>query len=253
MQTQPSELTEPTELTELTELSRMSWTDVPGGATVLVPTGSTEQHGPHLPLDTDTVIAVAVARAVAAELGQQHSRQQGGAAVVVAPALPYGASGEHQHFPGTVSLGSEALHAVLVELVRSLSTWARRIVFINAHGGNVAPLARAVMQMNREGHRTAWVPCVAGAVDAHAGRTETSLMLHLAPDSVDLSRAVCGNTTPVAELMPAMTAGGVAAVSVSGILGDPAGAGAAEGEALLRAAVPGVEINGAGAKRQPGG
>lgn len=222
----------------------MSWTEVPGGATVLVPTGSTEQHGPHLPLDTDTVIAVAVARAVAAELTRphdgQHSRQPGGAAVVVAPALPYGASGEHQHFPGTVSLGSEALHAVLVELVRSLSTWARRIVFINAHGGNVAPLARAVMQMNQEGHRTAWVPCVAGAVDAHAGRTETSLMLHLAPDSVDLSRAVCGNTTPVAELMPAMTAGGVAAVSVSGILGDPAGAGAAEGEALLSAAVSSV-------------
>nr|WP_237688327.1 mycofactocin biosynthesis peptidyl-dipeptidase MftE [Arthrobacter jiangjiafuii] len=219
----------------MSELSALSWPEVPGGATVLVPTGSTEQHGPHLPLDTDTVIAVAVARAVAAELAGLGGED--GAAVVVAPALPYGASGEHQHFPGTVSLGSEALHAVLVELVRSLSTWARRIVFVNAHGGNVAPLARAVMQMNREGHRTAWVPCVAGAADAHAGRTETSLMLHLAPDTVELSRAVCGNTTPVAELMPAMTAGGVAAVSVSGILGDPAGAAAAEGEALLRAAV----------------
>lgn len=220
----------------LPELSALSWPQVPGGATVLVPTGSTEQHGPHLPLDTDTVIAEAVARGVAAELGAQWR----GAAVVVAPALPYGASGEHQHFPGTVSLGSEALHAVLVELVRSLSTWARRIVFINAHGGNVAPLARAVTQLNHEGHRTAWVPCVTGAVDAHAGRTETSLMLHLAPDRVDLSRAVCGNTTPVAGLMPAMTAGGVAAVSVSGILGDPAGAGAAEGEELLRAAVSSV-------------
>lgn len=218
------------------ELAALSWPDVPGGATVLVPAGSTEQHGPHLPLDTDTVIAVAVARGVAAELGGQRHRGR----VVVAPALPYGASGEHQQFPGTVSLGSDALQTVVIELVRSLSTWAGRIIFVNGHGGNTAALARAVTRLTGEGHTVSWVPGLAGAVDAHAGRTETSLMLHLSPESVDTGRAVRGNTTALADLMPALTAGGVAAVSESGILGNPAGATAAEGAELLRGAVSSV-------------
>lgn len=218
------------------ELAALSWPDVPRGATVLVPAGSTEQHGPHLPLDTDTVIAVAVARALAAEMtGLRDSRP-----VIVAPALPYGASGEHQQFPGTVSLGREALQTVVIEAVRSLSIWAGRIIFLNAHGGNTAALAGAVSQLTGEGHRVSWVPCLSGAADAHAGRTETSLMLCLAPESVDMGRAVRGNTAALADLMPAMSAGGVAAVSASGILGNPAGATAAEGAELLRSAVSAV-------------
>ena len=82
-----------------------------------------------------------------------------------------------------------------------------------------------------------WVPCVTEEFDLHAGFTETSLMLHLRPESVRLDRAVAGNTRPLREILPAMRSGGVAAVSPTGVLGDPAGATADEGERLLAAKV----------------
>jgi creatinine amidohydrolase len=211
-------------------LSRRSWPQVPEEALVLVPVGSFEQHGPHLPLDTDTAIAAAVAQGAAAEL----PRRRPGEPVLVAPPVTYAASGEHQSFAGTISIGHEALRSMLVELVRSLATWCGRVVFVNGHGGNLPSLSGAVARMREEGHRVAWVPCETETVDAHAGFTETSLMLHLAPDRVDMTRAAPGNTAPVAELLPAMTASGVAAVSPSGVLGDPTAATAAEGERVLR-------------------
>jgi mycofactocin system creatininase family protein len=190
---------------------------------VLVPVGSIEQHGPHLPLDTDTAIARAVADRLAPALGDAW----------VAPAVSYGASGEHQAFPGTCSIGTEALRVVLVELVRSIRCWARRVVLVNAHGGNLAAVRGAVEQLRSEGHDVAWVPCATEDVDLHAGRTETSLMLHLAPWSVRQDKAEAGNTQPLQEILPAMLAGGVAAVSGNGVLGDPTGASAAEGARLL--------------------
>jgi len=193
---------------------------------VLVPLGSVEQHGPHLPVDTDTVIAEAVAHRVAARLP---------GSVVVAPALAYGASGEHQSFPGTTSIGTAALHHVIIELTRSLRTWADRVVFVNGHGGNLATLDSAVRQLTDEGHDVRWLPCATPGGDAHAGRTETSLMLYLRPGAVQLHRAVPGNTTPVAELMPRLVAAGVAAVSPNGVLGDPTGATKEEGRNLLEA------------------
>jgi creatinine amidohydrolase len=211
------------------------WPDVPVAATVLVPVGSLEQHGPHLPLDTDTVIANAVAEAAAARLAA------GGPSVLVAPTIPIGASGEHQAFPGTVSIGHEALRAVLVEIVRSLSTWAGRTVFVNGHGGNVPTLRDALAQMRAEGHDVAWVPCAfESAIDAHAGRDETSVMLHLAPARVTMSRAVQGRMEPLSELLPELIAHGVRRVSPNGVLGDPTGADVARGEALLRRLVDDV-------------
>jgi mycofactocin system creatininase family protein len=191
---------------------------------VLVPVGSTEQHGPHLPLDTDSVIATAVADALALRVQGQ---------VVVAPALSYGSSGEHQSFAGTVSIGSEVLRLLIVELVRSLSTWAGRIVLVNAHGGNISALSGAVLQLRAERHNVAWLPCDVRGADLHAGRTETSLMLHLRPDAVRLERSVAGELRPIDELLPELRAGGVAAVSSSGVLGDPNGANASEGVRLL--------------------
>lgn len=149
-------------------LANRHWPDVPVAATVLGPVGSLEQHGPHLPLDTDTVIANAVAEVAAARL------VAGWASVLVAQTITIDASGEHQAFPGTVSIGHEALRVVLVEIVRSLSTWAGRIVFVNGHGGNVPTLRDALAQMRAEGQDVAWVPCAfESAVDAHAGRDET--------------------------------------------------------------------------------
>lgn len=199
----------------MTSLARATSAETAGAGLVLVPLGSIEQHGPHLPLDTDTVIATAVAHEVAAALDAW-----------VAPPLSYGSSGEHQSFPGTVSVGTEALTHQLVELVRSLRTWAQRVVIVNAHGGNVAAL--------RASDEIEWVACATEEHDLHAGRTETSLMLHLRPESVRLDRAEAGNTQPLSEILPAMMTGGVAAVSSNGVLGDPAGATAEEGERVLR-------------------
>lgn len=207
---------------------------LPAGPTVLVPVGSTEQHGPHLPLDTDTVIAVGVATGAARALGER------GQDVVVAPAIAYGSSGEHQDFAGTSSIGTGVLHDVVVELTRSMSTWASRVVFVNGHGGNLTALRGAVAQLVQEGHEVAWVPCATEEVDLHAGRTETSLMLHLAPGKVRLDRAEPGNTGTLEELLPLMMAGGVKAVSANGVLGDPAGASAEEGAAVLASMVADV-------------
>src|SRR5687768_15106948 len=106
----------------LAELARSVWPALPDGALVLVPVGSTEQHGPHLPLNTDSVIAEAVARLSVEQLAIGLPDRS----VLLAPTLAYGASGEHADFPGTVSIGHEALRAVLVEIVRSVSPWAGR-------------------------------------------------------------------------------------------------------------------------------
>jgi len=197
------------------------WPEI-GRPTVLVPVGSTEQHGPHLPLDTDTRVAAAVAARAAA-----------GTDLLVAPPIAYGASGEHEAFAGTVSIGHDALRLLLVELGRSAARWAARLVFVNGHGGNGATLIDAVGLLRHEGRDAAWFPCACGG-DAHAGRTETSLVLALNPALVR-GGAAAGNTAPLDELLPAMRAGGVAAVSPNGVLGDPAGASAEEGERLLAA------------------
>jgi mycofactocin precursor peptide peptidase len=212
-------------------LGHLAWPDVPAGATVLVPVGSTEQHGPHLPLNTDTVIADAVAGAAAERLtGSGHT-------VVVAPAFAHGASGEHAGFPGTISLGHEALRFLLVEAVRSLSLWAGRTVFVNGHGGNAPTLGAAVAQLRGEGHEVGWTGCVLPGADPHAGRAETSVMLHLAPADVRMRKAAPGDTRPLPVLMPELIEKGVKAVSPNGVLGDPTGATGEEGAALLDAAV----------------
>lgn len=213
------------------ELASATTTALPDGGPdlVLVPLGATEQHGPHLPLGTDTMLAEAVSRQVASRLG-------GAPGVLVAPALPYGSSGEHQSFAGTVSIGTPALVTVIVELGRSMTTWARRIVLVNGHGGNLDALRQAVPLLREEGRDVAWVPCPVGR-DAHAGLGETAALLHLAPALVDEAAIEPGATGALADLLPAMQAGGVAAVAPNGILGDPTSAGAAEGERVLEAAV----------------
>ncbi|NYI75573.1 mycofactocin biosynthesis peptidyl-dipeptidase MftE [Nocardioides panzhihuensis] len=203
-------------------LADRPWPEIVPGGTVLVPLGSTEQHGPHLPLDVDTVIATAVADELAPLTGAS-----------VAPAVPVGASGEHQSFPGTISIGTEALAALVVELGRSLTTWASRVVFVNGHGGNLEGVQAAVRTLRAEGRDVAWVPCQVPYADPHAGLTETSLMLHLAPERVRLRNAARGNTRPLRELLPRMRAGGVEAVSANGVLGDPTGATAEIGKRIL--------------------
>jgi creatinine amidohydrolase len=203
------------------DLAEMTWTALPERPLVLVPVGSTEQHGPHLPLETDTLVARSVAQRLAEILDGY-----------VAPAVSFGASGEHQGFPGVVSLGTDVLRAALVELVRSTSMWAGRVVLVNGHGGNLEAVTGAVDQLRDEGHQVSWVPC-AVAGDAHAGHTETSLLLHLAPWLVRPHDAVVGNTRPIRELLPELRESGVRTASANGVLGDPRAATAAEGAALF--------------------
>jgi creatinine amidohydrolase len=210
-------------------LASTTWPEVSRGELVLVPVGSTEQHGPHLPLDTDAVIADTVAREAAIALG-----------AYVTPPIAFGSSGEHQSFAGTVSIGTDALRTVLVELVRSLRTWAGPVLFVNAHGGNLTAVDAAVEQLRTERHTVGWVACATENVDLHAGRTETSLMLHLRPDQVRLERAAAGDTRPLRDILPLMIAGGVAAISANGVLGNPAGASAAEGAEIVASMVSDV-------------
>lgn len=193
---------------------------------VLLPLGSCEQHGPHLPLDTDETVAQAVS-ARAAELLAP------GCDALVAPPQPYGASGEHEGFPGTVSIGTEALRLLLVELGRSMLRWAGRLVVVNAHGGNVPAVLAAVRLLRYEGRDVAWWPCAPDGADAHAGRAETSMMLEARPARVHLDRAVAGATEPIGALMDRLVTESVRGVSESGVLGDPAGANADEGADLL--------------------
>lgn len=209
----------------ISRLSSATWTDVDRAdrRLLVVPLGSLEQHGPHLPMDTDLRIAVAVAdRACAGRQG-----------VALAPGIPIGASGEHAAFPGTLSVGTDALATYLLELGRHAARDWPRLLLVNAHGGNIPAVTTAVDRLQYEGRAaSAWHAAIPGA-DAHAGRTETSLMLAIAPDTVRPEAAEPGATTPINDLMPRLREAGVRAISENGILGDPTGATADEGERLL--------------------
>lgn len=210
-------------------LAAATWPEVADAdrTVLLVPLGSTEQHGPHLPLATDTVVATQLAAEVHRRLPQ----------VGLAPAIPYGASGEHAHFPGTLSIGTEALQALLVEFVRHAAGDWQHVLVVNGHGGNADALARAAALTRYEGRSLLVHHAAGGGVraDPHAGYRETSLMLHLAPDTVRLDLAAPGAVEPLTDLLPRIAAGGVRAVSPNGVLGDPTGAAAAAGARIFQA------------------
>ncbi|HVV10213.1 mycofactocin biosynthesis peptidyl-dipeptidase MftE [Amycolatopsis sp.] len=205
----------------MTHLADVAWPEL-GRRILAVPLGAVEQHGPHLPYTVDTEVAVALCERVAAQRKD----------VVLAPALPFGSSGEHAGFPGTLSIGQDATEAVLVELVRSADSYAG-VILVCGHGGNAEPLRRALATLRYEGRNVrAWGPG-GSPDDTHAGRTETSVMLALRPSAVRLDRLEPGNTTPLPQLIHQLREGGVAAVSPSGVLGNPVGATAEEGERIL--------------------
>ena len=208
-------------------LGRTTWTDhwTPTRRPLLiVPVGACEQHGPHLPLDTDIRIATALAEGLATKFDEGQ--------LMVTPPLTITASGEHASFPGTLSIGSEVFEQVVIELVRS-ADWSAGVVLVNGHGGNRVPVERAVQVLRAEQRNVlAWWPKIAGG-DAHAGHSETSLMLAIAPDLVRMHRAEVGNTEPLADILDEMLEGGVRAVSPNGVLGDPRHATASHGRNLL--------------------
>lgn len=208
------------------QLGSATWLDIEatGRRHILaVPIGSLEQHGPHLPLDTDTRIAVELATRLALFRPD----------VVVAPAVAYGASGEHAAFPGTLLVNHAVLSDLLVELVRSARSSFDGVVMISAHGGNSEGLARVDARCRADGDPVVIWAAAPSDGDAHAGRTETSLMLAIDQGAVRLELAEAGCREPLDVILPRLRAEGVRPVSSNGVLGDPQGASAVEGESLL--------------------
>ncbi|MEV1113900.1 mycofactocin biosynthesis peptidyl-dipeptidase MftE [Actinosynnema sp. NPDC049800] len=209
----------------MTALGDLTWPEVADLAprsVLVVPIGSTEQHGPHLPGTVDTEVAACLAERVAAARPW----------AVLAPAVPYGSSGEHAGFPGTLSIGHHVVRALVLELVRSADVFAG-VLLVSGHGGNAEPLSRAVATAVAEGRSVAvWSP-TGPPRDSHAGHTETSVMLAVRPEAVRLDRLERGDTRPLPELMGVLRERGLRPVTANGVLGDPTTASAEAGHRIL--------------------
>ncbi|MBT0768400.1 creatininase family protein [Kineosporia sp. J2-2] len=219
---------------------------------MVLPTGAIEHHGAHLPLATDALIAGKVAEAAVLE---GRSR---GLDLWLLPTLTYTKSDEHAWAPGTMWLSAETLWATLIDLGRSIATTpARTVVFVNGHGGNTALLGVALRELRRRfGLATFSMPAgvqragrgVDGEPDElglgiHAGFGETSLVLHLRPDLVDLSLGERNVPEHIAGLeyigfngYP-VSFGWTSDDFGSGVIGDPTGATAEAGAALFTESV----------------
>lgn len=196
----------------------------------LLPVGSLEQHGAHLPLVTDTVIACDLAH----HLAGAH------ATLRLLPPLAFGCSHEHAAWPGTVSISARTLDAVVTDLARSLGRTS--LVLVNGHGGNHV-LANTVQE---SGGRMALFPgpqewesarATAGIVtdndtDMHAGELETSVLLHTRPELVRPGRETADHLTGPRHCMPTT---GLAPYTDTGVVGRPSLATAAKGRDLLSA------------------
>jgi creatinine amidohydrolase len=228
-------------------LADRTWTDAEAADpdVVVLPVGSTEQHGPHAPLGTDLLAAEAVA-----EAGVEASDLS----VVVAPAVPVGVAEEHRHFAGTLWVSEDTFRSYVGETVASIAShgWDR-VVVVNGHGGNVAPLREVCGRLTRDGTAYAvpftWFDAVdPGDVDGltpstgmgHAGRLETSIVSALDPALVREDRfdeAAAGASVGWGEWRAGTNlAYDTAAFAESGVVGDPDGSNAAVGESLLAAA-----------------
>ncbi|SHJ90319.1 creatinine amidohydrolase [Pseudonocardia thermophila] len=231
----------------MTALGGLAWPEVAdrlaGGATVVLPCGATEQHGPHLPLDVDTRHAAELA----SRLAQRHAN------CLAAPVVPIGVSSHHMPFAGTLSISEPTFLQVVRETVGSLRAHgAERICVFSAHIGNFAALAKYSAELSeqekekvtvfsdRDAFIGVWQETVArrtGTADnvgAHADVAETSIMLALAPEAVRTAELpVHGTGRLRAEDYAHIFADGIASVSETGVLGDTRGADAALGEELI--------------------
>lgn len=228
-----------------------------GDTTVILPLGSTEQHGPHLPLATDSVRAAALADGLATATP----------GCLVAPVLPVGCSDEHTGFAGLIGLNHATLAAVIVDCARRMAAWGvRRLVLLSAHGGNASALKAAARRLAAEEPRLeVWIAAsprglaetlaaiaaadgiAMDAVGLHAGEGETSEMLKLRPDLVRMDRAIAGYVGSMADVMPRLRCQGLQPVTASGTLGDPRAASANRGARYLAARIDGLRQSIAGA------
>jgi creatinine amidohydrolase/Fe(II)-dependent formamide hydrolase-like protein len=216
-----------------------------GRDTVVMALGATEQHGPHMALATDALLGDHLAQAIADRLD-----------AFLAPTLRFGCSEHHLGFPGTISLSEDTFAGIVADVVRSLlAGGAARIVLLPTHGGNFSPLATAVaalgagerehvialtdlgvlFEVARLGESEHGVPLSDGGL--HAGEWETSMMLAVHPELVDMSSAAAGYTGDMEQAVGAMFSGGVASISENGAIGDPSSASAEHGRRYWQAAV----------------
>ncbi|MYE73587.1 MAG: mycofactocin biosynthesis peptidyl-dipeptidase MftE [Acidimicrobiia bacterium] len=224
---------------------------------VIIPLGAFEQHGPHLPLDTDTLIAEAVADRAAQRAGE----------CVVSPCIPVGASSHHLAFKGTASLSDNVLKSVTVEVINTLlSHGFRGAYLVTGHAGNVGAMALVMAELDPTDRSRVvsfddW-PAQRDAVHqvaetkldlhrelvgTHGGHFETSILLAIAPHRVDMASAVAGHVGPASSASAKLRSEGMAALSPVGIIGDPRGASADAGElyldALVSLVVEGIEAH----------
>jgi creatinine amidohydrolase len=214
-------------------LDRMTWLQISehirsGRDTVIVPFGSTEQHGRHLPLGTDSVLGD--------ELGWRLAERLD---AFVAPTLRFGCSNHHMSFAGTISLAEDTFRSVVKDVVRSLCKHGfKRIILLPTHGGNFQPLKKAFRELGPTGEATilaftdlegltkiAFKSSGDFGVDAaksgaHAGEWETSIMLALRSEQVDMERASEGFLGELAEVF-AKIATGLENLDKHGVIGDP--------------------------------
>lgn len=201
-----------------------------GCDTILLAVGSTEQHGPHLPLGTDSLIGDKLVERVAKKLGN----------ALVAPTIRIGMSEHHMAFAGSMTLREETLEEVLVDCCRSLARHGfRLIVLVPTHGGNVKTVIRATERLTRESlsaravtqsddsaYLAAMVEVGAkykvtpGEVGTHAGHLETSVMLADYPEIVDMTRAARGTVDLGSDYEERLHEQGMHRLSPVGILGD---------------------------------
>jgi creatinine amidohydrolase/Fe(II)-dependent formamide hydrolase-like protein len=233
------------------QLDELTWPEVRaelerGRETVVIALGATEQHGHHLPLATDALLGDELAWRVAERLG-----------AFAAPTLRVGCSSHHLAFPGTLSLRDETFAAVLEDLLRSLARGGfNRAVLIPTHGGNFAPLGKALEPLGDHvdgirvsaltdisvllgiaelGESEFGIPLSEGGL--HGGEWETSLLLACQPRLVHQDRAVAGFTGDPREAIASLFDAGVDSVAANGVIGDPTRASAEHGERYWAAAV----------------
>ncbi|MFQ6010845.1 MAG: creatininase family protein [Nitrososphaerales archaeon] len=229
-------------------LSEMTWQEVKDILNdtdlVLIPAGSTEQHGPHLPLNTDSLIAQEVSRRVGKLVKAP-----------IFPILDIGHSIEHLSFPGSISYSPETMLAVIRDISTSLSTHGfKHLVFINAHGGNNAVLELSLQWIRNNLDQGAVLFNVGDIAQEratraktkrqddhkiilHAEKIETSMILSIASDKVKKSLIKTKSKKKKSGLSDNAFIGSLgwsaSDLGEDGVIGDPTGATAAEGSALL--------------------
>jgi len=226
------------------ELYRMTWVDakeaLARARVALLPVGSTEQHGPHLPLGTDWLTAQEIARR-ASELGGW----------LLLPSVPVGVSEHHRQFWGTLWVPPEVLRGYVMGIARALASHGlKRLLFVNGHGGNTPALEEAARTLRGEGiHAYVYVwwraipETIAEVVEtggSHAGEMETSVVLAIAPELVRPERygeAAQGAAPEWGKVVHGVNVGfDTVDFSQSGAVGDPSPATPEKGERLLQAA-----------------